>query len=219
MKDENKFWNKIAENYDAQSNARFAKLYQDTIISARKYLNPSDIALDFACGTGLTTVPLAQYVQKIYAIDTSDAMISIAKKKAQTLGASNIDFSVAEIFEERFKESSFDVIMAFNVLHFFRDPKNVLARILALLKSGGIFLSATDCYRENRSLLTAVQPLVSRLGIIPYMKQYLFTGLKRIISEGKFEILEAKNLYIPPDRLTAPNYFVAARKPATSSNL
>ncbi len=63
MKDENKFWNKIAENYDAQSNARFAKLYQDTIESARKYLNPSDIALDFACGTGLTTIPLAQYVQ------------------------------------------------------------------------------------------------------------------------------------------------------------
>jgi ubiquinone/menaquinone biosynthesis C-methylase UbiE len=105
--------------------------------------------LDFACGTGITTVKLANNVKQISAIDISSDMIDIAKKKTETHNISNISFTICNIMNDSIKDNSFDVVLAFNILYFLENIDEVLERIGQTLKCGGLFISVTDCLGEK----------------------------------------------------------------------
>ena len=44
-------------------------------------------------------------------------MIGLAKKKAAMSAVENVNFVQTDIFDKRYKKESFDVILAFNMLH------------------------------------------------------------------------------------------------------
>lgn len=116
MKDYKEFWNKISARYDTGAMKKYKDAYKQTIELSKKYLKSSDYVFDFACGTGITTIPLSKYVGKTDAIDTSPKMISIAKKKASVSNVQNTEFTATHIFDERIEENVYDVVMAFNIL-------------------------------------------------------------------------------------------------------
>ncbi|GAA0179582.1 methyltransferase domain-containing protein [Clostridium sediminicola] len=202
-----KFWNKTSKNYDSMVNLKYAEAYNKTIKITKKYLKNTDIVLDYACGTGITTIEISRNVKKISAIDISENMISVARKKTEEEGITNVEFNIADIYDEKLKKGSFDVIMAFNILYFIKDIDNVLARINELLKPGGTFISVTDCLGEKKTFLTSAQYLLSKLGVIPYIRRFKVSELRETVEEGDFSIIEAFNLYDCP-----PNYYIAARK-------
>ncbi len=178
-----------------------------TIIIHPKFLESNDVVLDYACGTGITTIELSENVAKIHAIDISESMISVAKRKSVQKGISNIHFDVATIYDEKLKKGTFDVIMAFNILYFMKDIDNVMHRINELLKPDGIFISATDCLGEKKTLTTIVQFLLSKIGVIPYIRRLKISELEGIVEAGNFSIVETLKLYDSP-----PNYYIVARK-------
>lgn len=207
MRDDSKFWNRLSNGYDAQVNTKYVQAYNETVEITKKYLKDSDIVLDYACGTGITTVELANNVKKIHAIDISKNMISIAKNKSEQRGITNIEFEVSDIYNEKFEENTFDVVMAFNILYFIRDIDSVINHINKLLKPGGIFISVTDCYGESMTFMSVVQSLFSKMGVIPYMRKFKITDLERVVGAGGFSIIETHNLFDSP-----PNYYIVARK-------
>lgn len=150
---------------------------------------------------------LCENVKKIQAIDISENMINVAKSKSEERDISNIQFHVADIYDEKLNKGSFDVIMAFNILYFIKDIDNVMYRINELLRPGGIFISATDCLGEKNTFMTVIQSLLSKSGVIPYIRKYKISDLEGIIEAGNFSIIETHNLYDYP-----PNYYIAARK-------
>jgi ubiquinone/menaquinone biosynthesis C-methylase UbiE len=145
------FWNRMSKNYDNSADKKFKKTYEETINLSASILKENDCVLDFACGTGITTIEIAKKVERVIAIDISQNMIDIASQKAHKSAVSNIEFLVTDIFEERLKPEFFDVVMAFNILQYCEDEEKVMKRIYDLLKPGGIFLSTTDCYGEKNS--------------------------------------------------------------------
>ena len=208
MKSE-RFWDKMSSNYDKQVE-KYQQTYADTIERTRKYLKKDDIILDFACGTGITTIQISGFVKKIYAIDISQRIIDIAAEKAEKNQIDNIKFYKTDLFNEEFEENSFDVVLAFNILYFLKNASENISRIYELLKSGGLFISVTDCLGENISLLNRIKHLLSRIGIFPFMKMYSIPELEDlIISDVDFEIIETAILYDNP-----LNYFIVAKKNA-----
>ena len=129
MKQYKEFWNKMSKGYDAQVKSKFNEAYNKTIEITKKYLKNTDIVLDYACGTGITTIELCENVKDINAIDISENMINIAKEKSEKRNIKNIQFNVVDIYDKRLKKGSFDVIMGFNILYFIRDIDNVIKRI------------------------------------------------------------------------------------------
>lgn len=83
----------------------------------------SNIVLDYGCGTGTTSGEIANRVKEIHSIDISSKMIQIAKRKAVASKVENINFFQTDIFDKRYKKESFDVILAFNMLHTVADPQ------------------------------------------------------------------------------------------------
>lgn len=207
MKNAKSFWDKMSSKYDCQVNSKYRDTYAKTINITKKYLNDTDVVLDYGCGTGLTTIELHENVKKIHAIDISGNMISIAKSKSKKKGIANIHFDVIDIFDEKLEESSFDVIMAFNILYFIEDIDKVMNRINELLKPNGTFISATDCLGEKKTVMILLQSLLSKIRVIPYMRKFKISELERIVEGSNFSIIETQNLYVTP-----PNYYIVARK-------
>ena len=134
---------------------------EGTISYSKKYLKKSDTVLDFACGTGLSTLELAGGVKKIDAIDTSTGMLDIARQKARKKSILNIDFRCEDISSSQLSEERYDVICAFNIFYFIKDIDETLGRIGKLLKPEGVCLSVTDCLGERKRFSVRIQGLLS----------------------------------------------------------
>ncbi|MDN3613324.1 class I SAM-dependent methyltransferase [Vibrio gallaecicus] len=144
------FWNKASKGYD-KSEARFEFIHNMTRKYAEKYLDASNIVLDYGCGTGTKSCELASHVKEIHAIDISKAMVESARNKAANSNIENVHFTQATIFDSRYENESFDVIFAFNMLHTVDKPHHVVQRIHELLKPNGLLISSTPCLGgENR---------------------------------------------------------------------
>jgi ubiquinone/menaquinone biosynthesis C-methylase UbiE len=206
-----KIWDKIADNYD-KSEKRFEPIHNKTIENTRKYLKASDSVLDYGCGTGTKALELAGCVKRIQGIDISSKMIERAKRKAVENKIENVDFTHAIIFDERYKRESFDVIMAFSILHALEDHKQVLQRINELLRPGGLFISVTPCLKEKMAIRNRLELSFFRLLIIirvfpNILTRFKIPELEGLLISGNFQIIETENIF---HRMTS--YFVAAKK-------
>ena len=139
-----KFWDKVSNKFDKRSQ-KIDQTEIKTLENTKKYLNVNDIVLDYGCAIGTMAIEIADNVKKIHGIDISPKMIDAAKRKAAERKIENIHFAQSTIFDERYKRESFDVILAFNILHFLEDTQKVMTRINELLKPKGLIISVTPC--------------------------------------------------------------------------
>lgn len=201
------FWNMRSRTYDQQSGEEYAKAYEKTVANTLKYLDGDGRVLEFACGTGITTVAIAPHVAFVRAIDISDEMVVKAGEKIRALGLSNVELSQTDLFDPCLEEESFDAVTAFNVLLYVENRAQVLERIRSLLRPGGMFLSATDCLGEGITRVGIRKFWKSHTGSMPYVAFDSRKKLEEAIARAGFAVLERENLFPAP-----PNLFVAAKK-------
>lgn len=201
------FWNLRSRTYDQQSGEEYEKAYEKTVANTLKYLKGDFRVLEFACGTGITTVAIAPHVSFVRAIDISDEMVAKAQAKLDRLGLANVELSQTDLFDPCLEEGSFDAVTAFNVLLYVKNRGEVLARIQSLLRPGGIFCSATDCLGEKITRVGLKKFWKSHTGSMPYVAFDTMKKLEEEIARAGFTVLERENLFPAP-----PNLFVAAKK-------
>ncbi len=98
-------------------------------------------AIDCGSGTGFSTAMLARKVGdkgSVLAIDVSEEMTRIAKKRLENLGISNVEFIIGEIFEKtkHIPESSFDIAVIAWVIGYV-SCEEIFPVISRVLKPGG----------------------------------------------------------------------------------
>jgi 2-polyprenyl-3-methyl-5-hydroxy-6-metoxy-1,4-benzoquinol methylase len=203
-----KFWDMLSNKTDKIAK-KFERTYSKSIERTKKYLKSDDIVLDFACGTGLVCNEIASNVSIIHAVDISAKMIEIANSKATNRGIDNVKFEKLEIFDKKYRNLQFDVVLAFNILHLLKDSDIMMVRFSELLKHNGYFITSTECAGENkRSPINILVFLLIKLGIAPYMKFYKTKELEKQMRDCGFQIIETES-YMNHHQ---PNYFVVAQK-------
>ena len=210
------FWDKSADNYD-KTEERFEHIHHTSRESAKEHLEANDVVLDYGCGTGTTACELASHVGEIRAIDISPRMIELSQAKAASLGVENVHLGVGDIFDDGYEASSFDAILAFNMLHTVPDPQRVVERAHELLKPGATFISVTPCLASKMSPVVRLQIQLARVlgkvGIIPIpIRRLQPPDLDELVFGDLFELIEAKEIYAG-----ALSYFVVARKPSETN--
>ena len=211
MNKSKEFWDRASKNYD-KTEERFEYIHSKSRENTKKYLNGSNIVLDYGCGTGTTSCEIANRVKEIHAIDISSKMIEIAKRKAVASKVENINFVQTDIFDKRYKKESFDVILAFNMLHTVIDPQVVMRRIYELLKPEGLFISVTPCLRDKMAFLVNIQiqlvRILCKIGVIPIpIRRLKSSELDDLVVNGGFQTIDTEKLY-----KGASSYFVVAKK-------
>ncbi len=187
MHKDEKFWDRIASKFDRIEKNDVS--YRIFIEKVREYLKEDDTILDFGCGTGIICNEIAENVGIIHAIDISTKMIEISKNKASERKIQNIDFERTTIFDEKFKEGSFDIIIAFNIFHLLEEPQKYFQRINQILKPGGLIISSTPCMSETH-LLNSVLKLFSFIGMTPKLNSFTSSEMEQLLLNESFKTIE-----------------------------
>lgn len=109
----------------------------------KKYFKENRIkVLDLGCGTGgvINSIKTPAFV---YGVDKSERALKLARKR----GLKNLlkhDFSKSRL---PLKDSSFDVILALDVLEHLKKPSNVLKEISRVLKPEGVLIVVVPSYK------------------------------------------------------------------------
>ncbi|MDO9302865.1 MAG: class I SAM-dependent methyltransferase [Anaerolineales bacterium] len=209
MKSES-MWNKLAKNWDTPG-VSLGENDLKIIERTKKYLNASSIVLDYGCATGSIAIEMANTAKEVHGIDISSNMVEIARRKADEQKIKNIGFARAAIFDESLGKESFDLILAFSVLHLVEDSAQVMDRVNQLLKPGGVFISATPCLGEKTFLSTLLNIpifLLFKMGVLPRIDFFSVSRLTESITNENFQIVENENFSVHP----ITECFIVARK-------
>jgi phospholipid N-methyltransferase len=116
-----------------QANCLEELLHHDSV-----FANGSRI-LEVGCGTGSQTKIIAAKnpASKFVSIDISESSIQKAKSLIDSLGITNVQFQVEDIFALPFEDESFDHIVVCFVLEHLPDPIEILTLLGKKLKKGG----------------------------------------------------------------------------------
>jgi ArsR family transcriptional regulator len=93
---------------------------------------------DLGCGTGTVAQSLAPFVDRVIAVDESNAMLSAARKRLH--GQGNVDIRDGRLEALPLSESEVDVALLFLVLHYAAEPARVIGEAVRILKPGGRLL-------------------------------------------------------------------------------
>ncbi len=189
-----KFWNLISSKY-AASPIPDRPAYETKIQKIKTWLTPEKVVLDIGCGTGTQCGDIADNVKQVTGIDISRKLLAIAKqRKAQQIEAGrkldNVEFLQTSLFDERFQPGSFDVVMAFYVLHFFEDIDAVFKRIHELLKPDGVFISETACLGDKNKIMGSLLRFMGHLGLIPKINLLTTRQLEQALEKSGFRIVD-----------------------------
>ena len=181
--------------------------YNQAMDRTKAHLSKDDDVLEIGCGTGSTALLLAGGVRHITARDISGAMIDIAAAKAKDQKIGNTSFAKGSVFDETLGDQSFNVVMAFNLLHLLEDMPATIRRVNALLKPGGLFISKTVCMAGQGGFWPILLPIMQFIRLAPYVRFLTTDELEDFITNAGFEIIETGDYPASP-----PSRFIVASK-------
>jgi ubiquinone/menaquinone biosynthesis C-methylase UbiE len=206
-----RFWDKIARKYAADPIEDLGG-YERTLVRTRELLAPNHRVLEVGCGTGSTALRLAPQVGAYVASDVSPEMITIAREKLATAPQPNLEFHVADADLPSSDVGTYDVVLAFNVLHLVADLDRALESITRALKPGGLLVSKTAClYEMNPIVPWLMLPIMRLFGKAPAVLCFTAPALEAAMRRHGLHV-EAVERHATKGKDWRP--FIVARKPA-----
>lgn len=103
-------------------------------------LRPGEVVLDLGSGGGLEVLLAAQRVGEtgyVYGLDMTDAMLEVARRNAEKVGATNVAFLKGDIEAIPLPDQSIDVVISNCVINLTPDKGQVLGDAFRVLRPGG----------------------------------------------------------------------------------
>lgn len=201
-----RFWDSVSKRFGKPNQTTNSPALLSVKQHSDKYFKSTDTILDFGCGTGDITLEIARKTLKVYGIDYSEGMINAAIQKKEERNCKNVDFLKTDLFDISFQNNSFDVVTAFNVLHYISDKKRNYNKVYELLKPQGLFISSTACLGERYSLVRFLMSILTTIGVVPKMIFYKTAELENEIEKAGFSIVAKFDIAKLPER------FIVAKK-------
>ncbi|MFV1978978.1 MAG: methyltransferase domain-containing protein, partial [Myxococcota bacterium] len=102
-------------------------------------LRPGEVVVDLGCGAGMDSFLAARAVGpggRVIGIDMTDAMLEKARKNAETVGSSNVEFRKGYIEALPIEDESVDVIISNCVINLSPEKDKVYAEAHRVLRPG-----------------------------------------------------------------------------------
>jgi ubiquinone/menaquinone biosynthesis C-methylase UbiE len=132
-------------------------------------LAPGSQVLEIGCGAGFLAVALAQRGLRVCAIDSTSAMVELARRHATESGASEqLSVDSGDIYALGFEDRRFDLVVAIGVIPWLERPELAIQEIARVTRTGGHVILTADnrsrlIYLFDPWLNPALQPLRKRV--------------------------------------------------------
>jgi ubiquinone/menaquinone biosynthesis C-methylase UbiE len=150
-------WNRVAggwEKWDGFFDEQMAFLNHRLVADAR--LRTRMCVLDLGSGTGYPALLGAQTVGpsgSVIGLDLAEQMLTVARRKATTLGLTNVTFRTGDVTTLSFEAESFDAVTSRFCLMFLPEIPKAAAEIARVLKPGGWVAAAVWSAPEKNPYL------------------------------------------------------------------
>ncbi len=148
--------------------------------------------LDAGCGNGEYSLALARkYSQsRINAVDFSESMCNLTKKRAQDFNLMNIDVSVQDINDLPFAEGRFDSVLCVDLLHHVPNTSIVetLLELARVMKRGGLLV--IDFKNKNNLLIYLAHRKKSNSSY--YLTNRTYSQMRQFLFSSGFEIVSVR---------------------------
>jgi SAM-dependent methyltransferase len=124
--------------------------------------------LEIGCGTGATTIPLAEAVGprgRVVGVDISEPMLAGARQRLAESGLGNISLVQADAQVRRLEAGRFDLIVSRFGVMFFADPVAAFSNLLPAARPGGrLCFVCWGPLEENRHWMIPYEVALRHLG-------------------------------------------------------
>lgn len=183
------FWDKVAGLYNLFENIVNDKVNKQLCKEVAKLMEESDRVLECACGTGMITKYIAPRCKEVLATDFSTGMLKQAQKNCKELR--NVKINRANIMELKYKEESFDKVVAGNVIHLLDEPYKALEELLRVCKKGGKVIIPTYVNKENNGKTNILVRILQKFGA-GFKCQFNYESYKDFFSQAGYTDIEYK---------------------------
>lgn len=143
-----------------RSGERHVRILMKTLREINPGFSPTR-AIDFGCGVGRLTLPLAREAASVLGVDVSPGMLSEAQKNATERGVSNVKFA-------RQVSGRFDLVHSFIVLQHIPPRRGlpIVRDLVSRVERGGMIVLQVTYYasvwRKLRTRVERVDPIIKR---------------------------------------------------------
>jgi len=185
--------------HDHQTHRRFPERLAFTLDNRiRRFLEPpeelvskldlkqSDVVMDFGCGPGFYTIPLARTVLRTIAVDVSPHMLERAASNARRNSVA-VELLRSDGTDLKLADESVDLIFLNHVFHEITEKPKVLAEFLRILRREGR-LAVVERTRDGPAVGRFGPPIVDAAKVSQEIQDAGFT-LVRTIQHGSNTIM------------------------------
>lgn len=143
-------FNQVAETWDEKpTRVKIAKAVAESILT-HVPVHAEAVALEFGCGTGLVSLELYHKLKGILAIDTSEQMIDVLRRKITDQKIPNVTAICGDLTDapEALSGKQFQLIYSSMTLHHVMDTKKILSELKQYLLPGG-YIAIADLDEED----------------------------------------------------------------------
>ena len=140
----------------------------------------NDVVLDFGCGEGHYTIPLAKVVGesgKVYALDKDRYALGKLRETAERESLNNIEIIPAET-RIPLKDNSVNVVLCYDVIHYEKNRERIYKEVYRVLHKDGLFSVYPKHYKDDYPLMELAS--LSLEDIIEEIEVVGFTLKKRM---------------------------------------
>jgi SAM-dependent methyltransferase len=135
------YWTARSEQWvthQAALDARLAPVGEQLLTRAAP--RPGERVVDVGCGTGATTLAVAEKVGtrgSVLAVDISEPMLAIARRRSTERGHGHVRFLHGDAQSHDFEPKAYDLVLSRFGVMFFSDPVAAFANLMSALRPGG----------------------------------------------------------------------------------
>lgn len=177
---ENNVFEQMAKKYDTEDRIELAKVIIKEVRSELQNSKTKSL-LDYGSGTGLVSLEVADLVDSILLVDSSQQMLEVAKAKISHKGITNSKVLYTDFIEETSKLKADIVLMSLVLLHI-PDTKKILQELFNVLNNGGKLI-IIDFDKNDKINHPKVH------------NGFSHEELKKTLSEVGFKSIEMKTFY------------------------